>query len=240
MLTVRSRPEAAAAWQPLYETKGSIQNLSRYGKTMALAWKSLPRTAAIFLIFASIVSSANGASQPAAKNASVGVLVNKDDAFDYARAYEASAVPALNQGQVLRSEFHDAWPTKDQTYILDYEYANKGGLVLSSQLYVAKNLDVAKRVAAELVQGTLSGAKNSAETGMQLSPLGGLEGWQQDVTAFQVAAGGKPIGIMAVFRRGANVGVVSVLGRAAPKTAQAFKLFMRPKADKMLGFVPEF
>ncbi|MHA7681582.1 hypothetical protein [Cupriavidus sp. PET2-C1] len=180
------------------------------------------------------------AAQLAAKNASVAVLINQGDAFEYVRKHEASVLTALQQGRVLRAEFRDFWPTKDQTYHLDYDYVNDGGLALNSHLYVTRSPYIAKRVLADVVRGTLEGAKNSSQSGVQITPISGLEGWQQEVTAFHVTAAGRPFGIIAVFRRGANVAMVSVLGQAAPKNVQAFKVFMQAKADKMLGFVPEF
>ncbi|MEM5421270.1 hypothetical protein [Paraburkholderia ferrariae] len=209
----------------------------RFGKLISLVIST-------FVTLTVIANSTSEAAQLVAKNASVAVLPNQEDAFEYVRVHDASALSALQQGKVLRSDFHDVWPTKDKTYILDYEYINidghNGGLVLNSVLYVTTGPDAAKRVLAEVARGTQIGAKNSSGSGAQVSPLSGLEGWQQDVTAFQVTVAGKPVGIIAVFRRDANVGMVSVVGRAAPKSAQAFKVFMQPKADKMLGFVPQF
>jgi len=174
-----------------------------------------------------------------AVNASADVLVNARDAAAFLHADAKDALPALEQGKVEVNDVRENWPPDGGPYTLNYAYQNTGGLILVSGVIVNRDATQAR---ARFRQTGTELRDDSLKQALQLKPLDGLKGWQEEVQAWSAAEGERethPAGIVAVMRRGPNVAYVIVLGKAAPKTAAAFKSFMGQKADRMLTFTPD-
>jgi hypothetical protein len=117
-----------------------------------------------------------------------------------------------------------------------YEHASKGGLVLTSELFIARSTDAANRFEEQTFAGTRVGL---VRKGYDVHELPGSESWTPNGHYMMVSANGLPPGNVLMIRHDLNIVVVTLFAAQPLSDEKSVHALFEANLPAMLTFDPK-